>query len=268
MQIQRLGHSMFRIVTDQGYVMAVDPWIKGNPSCVKDWQEIERWVDTDLVLCTHAHFDHVMDLETLLEVNDHVQGIVHFEHFMQAFAGRRKNVVALNFGGSASFGDVTITLVPANHTSSFGEGEGYRLAGMGSGFIIRQNDGLTIYVSGDTGFLTEMKTLIGDFYKPDVAILSIGGVFCMGFAEAAYAASLIGAPYAIPCEWFPKIEEVPDPQGLRGMMEVFPMVRQMLDRGRDFAREMERYPKVAPLILNLGDAFTVPEGYQPRGKQG
>jgi L-ascorbate metabolism protein UlaG (beta-lactamase superfamily) len=28
MQIQRLGHSMFRLVTDQGYVIAVDPWIR------------------------------------------------------------------------------------------------------------------------------------------------------------------------------------------------------------------------------------------------
>lgn len=268
MQIQRLGHSMFRIVTDQGSVIAVDPWLKGNPSCVKEWQAIDRWVDTDLVLCTHAHFDHVMDLETLLDVNDHVQGIVQYEHFVQAFAGRRNNVVALNFGGMASFSDVTITMVPANHTSSYGEGEGYRLTGIGSGFVIRQDNGLTVYVSGDTGFLTEMKTLIGDFHKPDIAILSIGGVFCMGFAEAAYAASHIGAPYAIPCEWFPRIEEVPDPQGLRGMIEMFPMVRQMVDRGRDFEREMKQYPKVNPLILNLGDSFSPPEGYVPRSKRG
>jgi L-ascorbate metabolism protein UlaG (beta-lactamase superfamily) len=264
MQIQRLGHSMFRIVSDEGKVIVVDPWIKGNPSCAKGWQELERWVDTDLVLCTHAHFDHAMDLETMLDINDRVQGIMHFEHFMQAFAGRRQNVMALNFGGSVSFGDVRVTLVPANHTSSYGEGEGYRLAGMGSGFVIAQKNGFTIYISGDTGFLTEMKTLIGDFYKPDVAILSIGGVFCMGFAEAAYAASLIGAPLAIPSEWFPKIEEVPDPAGLQEMIKGFPMVTQMLDKGRDFAREMERYQGITALILNLGDSFSPPDGYRPR----
>lgn len=135
---------------------------------------------------------------------------------------------------------------------------------MGSGFVIAQKNGFTIYVSGDTGFLTEMKTLIGDFYKPDVAILSIGGVFCMGFAEAAYAASLIGAPLAIPSEWFPKIEEVPDPAGLQEMIKGFPMVTQMLDRGRDFAREMERYRGITALILNLGDSFSPPDGYRPR----
>jgi len=67
MQIQRLGHSMFRIVTDEGYVIVVDPWIKGNPSCVKEWQEMDRWVDTDLVLCTHAHFDHLLACRELQE---------------------------------------------------------------------------------------------------------------------------------------------------------------------------------------------------------
>jgi L-ascorbate metabolism protein UlaG (beta-lactamase superfamily) len=264
MQIQRLGHSMFRIISDEGKVIVVDPWIKGNPSCAKRWQEIERWIDTDLVLCTHAHFDHAMDLETMLDINDHVQGIVHFEHFMQAFAGRKQNVIPLNYGGSASLGNIKITMVPANHTSSFGEGDGYRNAGLGSGYVIRLENGFTLYISGDTGFMTEMKTLIGDVYTPDVAILSIGGVFCMGFAEAAYAASLIGAPLAIPSEWFPKIEDAPDPKGLQGMIDVFPLVTQMLERGNDFALEMQRYPGVAPLVLNLGDSFSPPKGYRPR----
>ena len=35
MQVQRLGHSMFRIVSDEGKVIVIDPWIKGNASSAK-----------------------------------------------------------------------------------------------------------------------------------------------------------------------------------------------------------------------------------------
>ena len=44
----------------------------------------------------------------------------------------------------------------------------------------------------------DMKTVIGDFYKPDVAILPIGGVFTMGPDEAAFACELIRPKIVIP----------------------------------------------------------------------
>ena len=44
----------------------------------------------------------------------------------------------------------------------------------------------------------DMKTIIGDFYKPDIAILPIGGVFTMGPEEAAFACKLIRAKKVIP----------------------------------------------------------------------
>lgn len=266
MQIQRLGHSMFKIITEEGKVIVVDPWISDNPSCPKEWQNISRWSDIDLVLCTHAHFDHSMDLEKFLDVNDHVTGIIHFEHFVQAFMGSRKNLIPLNFGGTLSFDNVRITLVPANHTSSTGNGPDYRSYGMGSGFLIVLETGFTIYISGDTCFMSEMKTLIGDFYKPDMAVLSIGGIYCMNFAEAAYSASLIGARYNIPCEWFPKIDDIPDPAGFSRFIEAHPAVRDMLDLGKDFLSEMRKYRGIEALVLDLGDSFSPPKEYQPRSR--
>ena len=43
-----------------------------------------------------------------------------------------------------------------------------------------------------------MKTIIGDFYRPDIAILPIGGVFTMGPEEAAFACRLIQPKLVIP----------------------------------------------------------------------
>ena len=62
MEIQVLGHSMLRIVSEEGRVIVVDPWITGNPTCPKEWQGKDKWADVDLVLCTHAHFDHSLGL--------------------------------------------------------------------------------------------------------------------------------------------------------------------------------------------------------------
>ena len=58
--------------------------------------------------------------------------------------------------------------------------------GSEAGFIIR-GEGHCIYITGDTGIMADMDW-IGDFYKPDIGILSAGGHFTMGMTEAAYAA--------------------------------------------------------------------------------
>ena len=122
MEIQLLGHSMLRIVSEEGKVIVVDPWIEGNPTCPKEWHDKSKWSDVDLVLCTHAHFDHSMGLEQVLDANEHVMGVVQYEYFLLAFAGRRQNVFPLNFGGTYPlFENIGVTLVPANHSASFGE---------------------------------------------------------------------------------------------------------------------------------------------------
>jgi len=41
--------------------------------------------------------------------------------------------------------------------------------------------------------------LIGELYKPDVALLPIGDLFTMGPREAAYAIRLLGVKDVVPC---------------------------------------------------------------------
>lgn len=59
------------------------------------------------------------------------------------------------------------------------------------GFIIKFENGAKFYIAGDTGAMADMKYVIHDYYRPDVAILPIGGMFTMGPELAAFAASLI-----------------------------------------------------------------------------
>jgi L-ascorbate metabolism protein UlaG (beta-lactamase superfamily) len=58
----------------------------------------------------------------------------------------------------------------------------------------------TIYHAGDTALFSDMK-LIGQLYKPDVALLPIGSLFTMGPQEAAVAVSLIKPKVVIPMHY-------------------------------------------------------------------
>jgi L-ascorbate metabolism protein UlaG (beta-lactamase superfamily) len=54
--------------------------------------------------------------------------------------------------------------------------------------------------------------LIGELYKPLVALLPIGGHFTMGPREAAYAAHLLNPKYVIPMHYgtFPMLRGTPE----------------------------------------------------------
>jgi L-ascorbate metabolism protein UlaG (beta-lactamase superfamily) len=82
---------------------------------------------------------------------------------------------------------VEVTIVAASHDSTVSRAlltdQGKKNAdadavsyylGPPSGYIIKFTNGLTVYASGDTGIHTEMKTVIGDFHKPNLALMNLG----------------------------------------------------------------------------------------------
>ncbi len=71
--------------------------------------------------------------------------------------------------------------------------------------------GFTIYHAGDTALFGDMK-LIGELYKPDVAMLPIGDLYTMGPREAACAIRLLGVKHVIPMHYatFPVLTGTPD----------------------------------------------------------
>ena len=67
------------------------------------------------------------------------------------------------------------------------------------GYVIEFENGIKFYLSGDTGLSSDMKIVINDYYKPDVAVIPISGWFNMAPKEAAFATSLISPKkYVIP----------------------------------------------------------------------
>ena len=116
--------------------------------------------------------------------------------------------IGFNKGGTIRLGDVAVTMVNAVHSSSVAGETGPAYAGSEAGYMIAA-EGRTIYVSGDTDVMADMK-VFQDLHEPDIGILSSGGHFTMDMARAAYAAkTFFNFETIIPCHYrtFPILEQ-------------------------------------------------------------
>ena len=101
-------------------------------------------------------------------------------------------------------------MTDARHSSGYVDDGQMVYLGEPAGFVVRLEDGLTIYFAGDTCLFGDMK-LIGELYKPDIAFLPIGDRFTMDPAAAAQACEFLGVRQVVPMHWgtFPLLTGTP-----------------------------------------------------------
>ena len=202
-----LGHAAFRITTPAGKVVVVDPWVQSNPMCPQELKSFER---VDTLLISHGHFDHIADAVELAK--KHAPQIVAiYETCVWLQSKGVTNTSPMNKGGTQKVGELEITMVHAIHSCGIQDGDKIIYGGEASGYVVRLPGGLTIYHAGDTAVFGDMK-LIGNLYKPDVALLPIGDHFTMGPREAALAIRLLGVRHVIPMHFgtFPLLTGTPE----------------------------------------------------------
>jgi L-ascorbate metabolism protein UlaG (beta-lactamase superfamily) len=68
--------------------------------------------------------------------------------------------------------------------------------GLASGYVLTFTNGLTVYLSGDTGPTSDMA-IMRDLYHPRLAVVNVDGVGSMGPEEAAYAMKQLVQPTAV-----------------------------------------------------------------------
>jgi L-ascorbate metabolism protein UlaG (beta-lactamase superfamily) len=206
------GHSTFLVRTPGGKRVLFDPWLIGNPSCP---DAVKKPPKADVILVSHGHFDHIEDL--LVCARDSGATVVGIFELCD-WLGRKgiQNTSPMNKGGSQSVAGLRVTMTDARHSSGYVDNGQMIYMGEPAGYVVRLEDGRSIYYAGDTCLFGDMR-LIGDMYKPDIAFLPIGDRFTMDPAAAAKACEFLGVRQVVPMHWgtFPLLTGTPaDLKGL------------------------------------------------------
>ncbi len=200
MEITFYGHSCFLLKIGEHKVL-VDPFIKGNPLAT-DKVNIDE-ISCDFILVTHAHNDHVADLETIAKNNQDALLISNYE-IVGYYTNLGITGYPMNVGGEKKFDFGKVKCVNAVHSSVFADGT---YGGAPMGYIVSTDHG-NVYIAGDTSLTMDMR-LIPEF-EPQLraAILPIGDNFTMGYDDALRAANYISCNQVIGCHFdtFPFIE--------------------------------------------------------------
>jgi L-ascorbate metabolism protein UlaG (beta-lactamase superfamily) len=209
-KITWLGHSTFLLTTASGNTLLIDPWLAGNPACPAAFHKLAR---VDVIAVTHGHSDHIGDL--LATAREHQPDVASiFEIYLWLESKGIKKLRPMGKGGTQKVGEFELTLVDARHSNSIVDDGKVIYGGEPAGYVLRLPGGLTIYHAGDTALFGDMR-LIGEIYKPDLALLPIGDHFTMGPREAAHAIRFLGVKHVIPMHYntFPALTGTP--QALR-----------------------------------------------------
>lgn len=184
MKIQWLGHSAFKI-TGRTTSVLIDPFLSGNPKFTGTPAEVAEGVSH--VLLTHAHNDHFGDTLALLEMSGAtLVAIVEIANYVRSVRPGARTI-GMNFGGTVTTPQgLTVSLVPAWHSSVFADGKGQVINGGLPAGIVLGMDGHRICHMGDTTIFSDMA-LINEIHKPDIGIVPIGGHFTMDAKVAALA---------------------------------------------------------------------------------
>ena len=213
--VKWLGHAAW-LVNFKDTTAIIDPFLTNNPKAAMKAQDIK----VDMVFVTHNHFDHLGDAFDIAKRNN-AKLVGKFELSLDAQKAGipEANAIGMNIGSITKLGSLEIAMVPAIHSGNEG------------GFILR-GDGKTIYHAGDTALFRDMKT-IQELYRPDVALLPIGGYFTMGPVEAAKAVEWLKPKIAVPMHFntFPPIKQ--DPDKFRDLAGKFAEVK-ILEPGQEF----------------------------------
>jgi L-ascorbate metabolism protein UlaG (beta-lactamase superfamily) len=229
-EVHWLGQATTRLTTLTGKVIVIDPFLTHNPKTPQQYKNLDALGKVDVILVTHGHADHAGNLGRTDGSSDTAELAKRTGAKVLGPAGLIATMIDLGWVSSEQgvrFGkggtvtplgpQIKITQVRAEHSSEVTitdpatkKSTTYP-GGEPAGFIIEFENGFKLYHMGDTGLFGDMR-LIGEYYKPDLIMIPIGGHFVMDPRAAAYATKEMLKPrYAIPFHYgtFPVLRGTP-----------------------------------------------------------
>ena len=200
-----IGHASFLIQTQKVNIL-IDPnwakWLKVVKRVKMPGLSIRDLPEIDLVLITHAHFDH-LDRRTLRKIAGGQPIVVPFEVGNLVHDLGFRTVNELDYWQSFTIGAVKITLTPCHHWGARMLHDSHR----GFGGYVIEVAGRSVFHCGDTAYFQGFKE-IGARLPMDIALRPIGAYAApsgrdvhMNPEEAVQAFLDLGAKKLVPMHY-------------------------------------------------------------------
>lgn len=227
-KLRYFGHSTFTIDTG-AHKLIVDPFLAPNNPLAPVGADT---IEADFILLTHGHGDHSTDVVAIAKRTGALV-VSNFEIITWLQEQGVQNGHGMNLGGAYTFPFGRVKMTIAHHSSTMPDGSP---GGNPAGFLIHFNEGLDLYIAGDTALTYDMK-FIGEAGGVDLAILPMGDNFTMGPDDAVTAAQFVQAKRVIPCHY-----------------NTFPPIKQ---DAQAFAEKLRRVAEIEGIVLKPGEEFSL-----------
>lgn len=193
------GNQHFRFVSNDGKVILINPWVKGNKDTAGVTMDSFKKGSVDLILTTSGHGDDQgQAVEIAAKTGATIFTVAELGSLMQSqieqYGGSKKQIYRGAIGGRTKVGGVTVQLIQSSHGSGSkpakGEGAAWHYGGPASGSVITFENGLKVLMAGSTGLSMDLK-LFGMRFQPHVVMVPVMGRFMMHPDDAAFATKLL-----------------------------------------------------------------------------
>lgn len=202
-KLQYLSNSGFLLTTEEGRRIIIDPYLTGNPLAPFG---PEHFKSIDLIIVTHAAFDHLGDSLRIAKQNNAYLVCDYLVRQLALAEGvPREKIKSCSYGGTIEMEGLNLRALMAKHVSYAINSSGDSISGIPLAFLITTSAGLRIYDAGDTCLFSDMK-LIGQLYRPHIGLIPVGATGPnygkdLPPKEAAQAAQWVGCEIAIPMHY-------------------------------------------------------------------
>ena len=238
--LRYLGWSAFELTLEDGRRVVVDPMLSGRPEddvrpspC-----KLEEFDGADVVIVTHVAADHVGQAFDILK-RSRAKLVCDVSTRFKALAAKidPERIFFMVPGVRFNLDRLFVKALPAVHLSFSQLAENSFINAPPLSYLITTPGGTKIFFGGDTS-ISKDHQLFGELYRPDIAVLGVGGVNVLGqsFTE------LYPDEAALVAKWL-------------GVKVAFPM-HYRFNEGEEFARELKQQaPQAQAVLLQPGEAY-------------